>query len=252
MEPYIFIGKILPERAMLSLSIPSTQINFADGTSSAEMKVNILLNQLLVKIDTDHQWNVNDLRNTVRDLVQSYLSMIGFIAGHAYDLEITRVICDERGIDYVFGIDIPCLNEISVGKDKAKEMEKLQRCSEGENGKFIRRCLNDLVSAMKNVEDTGFYCYRAVEALRNHSASESNLSDQKDATKWDHFRSVAGVERESIMAVKAYADPLRHGRPTGITEAERIIIFQGTWGIVQAYFNALAQAAGAAPRLDAT
>lgn len=208
------------------------------------MKTSILVNQLAVRVETEHPWGVEDLRNTVLDVVRSYLSMVGFTEGHAYEAEITRVICEERGIDYVFGIDIVCLTKLQEGKDRALEVKKLEHCFHGDHGIFARRAMNDLVSAMKNVEDTGFYCYRAIESLRNHAVAISNAHGESESSQWQRFRDAAGVTREAITEVKNFADPVRHGRPRSISEAERVNLLTGTWGIVQSYIDSVARSAG--------
>ena len=38
------------------------------------------------------------------------MDAIGYLIGYAYDLEITRVINRGLSIDYVFGIDMPCIS----------------------------------------------------------------------------------------------------------------------------------------------
>lgn len=239
MEPYIFTGLVLPQRAALSLAFP-IQVDFKDGRPSCLLKVSIVLNQVWVSVDSSNvAWKLHDLRNMVRDVLQTHLSMVGYIEGHAYELEITRVVNQTTGDDYVFGIDIPCLTSLKEGRDTTSEVQKLWSCCTGDNGIFIHRCLNDLMLAMKNAEDTGFYCYRAIEALRNHAAAEAEILEGKDSEKWENFRSKAGVERDTIMAVKAAADPARHGTPISLSEEEREKILRSTWLVVRQYIDAI-------------
>ena len=106
MEPYLFQGVVLPERAQLSLQFALGFSRITSGVIGVA-KVSIVLNQVAVWIESDHEWDIVDLRNVVKNLVRSHLDMVGYLKGHAYDFEVTRVLNQSRGVDYVFGIDIP-------------------------------------------------------------------------------------------------------------------------------------------------
>jgi len=67
--------------------------------------------------------------------------MVGYLKGFAYDFEVTRVLNQSRGIDYVFGIDIPCLAERAKSIDLQDALLKLRDKTVGPNGVFLHRCL---------------------------------------------------------------------------------------------------------------
>jgi hypothetical protein len=90
---------------------------------------------------------------------------------------------------------------------------------------------------MKDADDTGFYCYRAVESLRHHCAALNGLLDAEKAKQWEKFREVSGCEEDTLRAIKAAADPLRHGEPTDITSEYRTQLLTHTCGVVDAYLN---------------
>jgi hypothetical protein len=46
-------------------------------------KVSVVLNQVAVWIESDHEVDIFDLRNVVKNLVQSHLDMVGYVKGHA-------------------------------------------------------------------------------------------------------------------------------------------------------------------------
>lgn len=225
-----------PERAQLSLSF---ELGFTHVSSEVVgvAKVSIVLNQVAVWIESEHEWDIFDLRNVVKNLVQGQLDMIGFIKGYAYDLEVTRVLNHVRGIDFVFGIDIPCLTERGKDLDLNAELNKLRNKMIGPNGVYLNRCFNDLVSAMKNADDTGFYCYRAIESLRHHCAALNALQSAEKSTQWTKFREIMGCDEDILRSIKEAADPLRHGEDTGITSVERGALLMSTWSVVEAYFQ---------------
>jgi hypothetical protein len=236
MEPYLFYGKILPERAQISLSFG---LSFSHLTSGeiGKAKISIVLNQLSVTVQTQKEWDIFDLRNVVKHIVQTNLAMIGYLKGYAYDLEITRVLNSALGIDNVFGIDIPVIAKPREFINLSNELEKLKAKTTGENGVFLNRCFNDLISAMKNAEDTGFYCYRAVEALRHHCAAIHNISEKDKLIQWEKFREVSKIDELSIRKLENSAQSIRHGGISSVTNNDREDLFETTWNVVGAYVS---------------
>ncbi len=234
--PYYFQGVVLPERAQLSLHFT---LSFSHITSrvAGVAKVSIVLNQVAVWIESDHEWDIFDLRNVVKNLVQSNLDMVGYIKGYSYDFEITRVLNPSRSVDYVFGIDIPCLADRNKSLDLNAELIKLREKTVGQNGVFLARCFSDLASAMKNADDTGFYCYRAIESLRHHCAAIHGLSSSDKSTQWKKFREVIVCDENMLLSIKQAADPLRHGEAVGSTSDDRATLFMKTWDVVDGYLK---------------
>lgn len=236
MEPYFFQGVVLPERAQLSLQFTLSFSHITSGVAGIA-KVSIVLNQVAVWVESDYEWDIFDLRNVVNNLVQSHLDIVGYVKGYAYDFEISRVLNQSRSVDYVFGIDIPCLVERGKSLDLNAELIKLRDKTIGPNGVFLNRCFSDLVSAMKHADDTGFYCYRAIESLRHHCAAIHGLSSSEKSTQWDKFREVAACDEKALRAIKQAADPLRHGEAAGITSDDRAALFVKTWDVVDGYLQ---------------
>jgi hypothetical protein len=238
MEPYLFLGIVLPERAQLSLQF-SLEFTLKTGVNGLA-HVSIVLNQVAVRVVVGEQeWDIFDLRNLVKNIVQSHLFMVGYLMGHAYDLEITRILNQSREIDWVFGIDIPCLKERGKMVDIADALMKLREKTVGENGVFLNRCFADLASSMKNADDTGFYCYRAVESLRHHCAAVHGLTDDSKSKQWEKFREVSGSTEDALRKLKLAADPLRHGESVDCTGEYRGELFTTTWDVVDGYLNGI-------------
>ncbi len=237
-EPYFFQGVVLPERAQLSLEF-NINISSIDPNISASLKVSIILNQVAVWVESEHDWDLYDLRNVVRSVVESRLSIFGYLIGYAYDVEITRVVNQSRKVDRVFGIEIPCIVErhkADSPKDKWQDaFLKLHHNMVGKNGLLLDRCFRDLVAAMKHPNDTAFYCYRAIESLRHHCAAVHGLMDSDKSKQWIKFRGLSGCSKETIDFIKAAADPLRHGEVCAISSEGRRRIFEMTWGAVDGY-----------------
>ena len=187
MEKYLFSGTIRPERAALSITF-TVGVSLLGSGIPCTVRVSIVLNQLAVWVETDRAWDIFDLRNMVKTIVMDYMAMLGYLKGRVYDIEIDRVLNPEQGVDYVFGIGIPCLETRGASLDPELAVKVLAHKAIGPNGVYLTRCFNDLVSAMKHADDTGFYCYRAIESLRKHCASFHGLLDKSDNEQWMKFR----------------------------------------------------------------
>jgi len=238
MEPYLFHGVVLPERAQLSLQFALEFTHIASG-SIGVAKVSIVLNQVAVWVESEHHWDVFDLRNVVKNIVQSHLAMVGYLKGYAYDFEVTRVLNQSRGIDRVFGIDIPCLAERGKSVELQEALPKLRDKTIGPNGVFLNRCFSDLAFSIKHADDTGFYCYRAIESLRHHCAAVHGLSKAEKSRQWEKFREVAGCDEQTLLSIKAAADPLRHGEASGARSEDREKLFASTWDVVDGYLDSV-------------
>ncbi len=238
MEPYFLVGAVKPERAHLSLSA-NLEIQHLTSGRTARVRLSVVLNQIALWIHSEDSWDLHDIRNVAKNLVQIELAVVGYLHGLVYDFEITRIICAERNIDYVYGIDIPCLANRVPNESMPDAVALLRRKISGTYGIYVNRCLSDLMSAMRHADDTGFYCYRAIEALRNHCASLSGLQDESKAVQWARFREVANCDAATIGSIKEFADPERHGHPSSVTSAGRANLFVQTWDLVDAYLKAV-------------
>ena len=117
--------------------------------------------------------------------------MVGYLKGIHMNSRF-RVLNQSRGVDYVFGIDVPCLAEPRESVDLLDALPKLRDKTIGPNGVFLHRCFVDLGLSMKHADDTGFYCYRAIESLRHHCAAVHGISAAAKPEQWAKFREVSG------------------------------------------------------------
>jgi len=233
---YHLTGVVLPERAQISFGHP-TDHSFSLSGPKGVVTVNVcvVFNQVAVWVKSPFEWDIFDLRNEISTLVRHQLAIAGFLLGHSYNLEITRVATPNGGIDWVYGIDIPCIVEKMKGKFSAEAFTELIAKASGPKGFILHRCFTDLNLAMQHPVDTAFYCYRAIESLRQHWGAENDV-DAK-ATQWEGFRDFLGIGKELIDPVRIAAEGVRHGELVPISDQERIDLFTRTWDLVEVYLD---------------
>ena len=57
--------------------------------------------------------------------------------------------------------------------------------------------------------------------------------------QWQKFREISGCNEETLLFLKAAADPLRHGQPVGVDADSREKLLTTTWDVVEAYLSTL-------------
>ena len=201
----------------------------------ARTTLNIVLNQVTVLVRSDVEWDIFDLRNVAKQLVADHLAMVGYIKGYAYEIEIRQILNTEKKIDYVYGIDIPCIGERNKGKDINVEVQKIMAHWGGENGIFVRRCLNDLIMAMQHPDDTAFYCFRALESLKHYCRVRFKIAGESG--QWKKLGEITGTGKDDMEFIREKAFPTRHGDVVGITSDERAKMFLKTWDVVDAFLS---------------
>jgi hypothetical protein len=240
MEPYLFFGTVTPQRAAVTIPMTLSCERVHFGTDrKANMDVSILAGQIVVRVEAEDEWPIHDLRNVVKNLVHEQLAVLSFLSGNAYDVEVSRAVNRERGIDVAFGVDIPCLTKRANGTNLWERYAELLLKMQGPNAVFLSRCFSDLVSAMKQADDTGFYCYRAIESLRHHCAATHGLAGTTKNKQWEKFRDVAGCTEVTARELESAAIRLRHGELTCLTDKERSDLLTSTWNLVEGYLKAM-------------
>jgi hypothetical protein len=89
----------------------------------------------------------------------------------------------------------------------------------------VKMIFADFREAMRFAVATGFYCYRAIETIKQHMTIDAS---ERSQVSWERLRSSLNVDRSAIDFVKSHADLPRHGRPSSVTDQERQFIFQIT------------------------
>lgn len=227
---WIFAGRLLPERSSIRLDglRYSAEVEFADlGCSCRFHGVQIIDSQIIARVRvTAGSIDIYTLRNVLASHLRALADYSGFLTGRHLDLEITsaaEVGSPESWV--IFGNTIPVLF-----KDSAKLEEESLKLTLTDHS--FQLALSDFRKAMPDGTETGFYCFRAIEAIMQ----TFKQGTEKDADTWDRMRATLRVERPLIDFIKARADDRRHGKaPPSVTDRDRQKMFKVTSAILERY-----------------
>lgn len=238
MPQYILKGIVHPQRATLSLSRPiKEKVTHLSSKKELCIELNIVVNQITIWIESTEEWNLDDLRNIGRAFTITICSILTFIYGYYYEVEIIQMLYKEKGTDHIFGIDTPCISNRDSIKDFKAKFEDIINITNGKLGIYLQRCFKDLNSALKDTEDTAFYCFRAIESLKQHCKEKFNISENNEVAQWKKLSEICGYDKSYIDIIKNGAKVLRHGGYVGHTEEERIEFLTKTWNVVEGFIK---------------
>jgi hypothetical protein len=226
---YTFTGVIHPERAAVSVSTTGWNLHGPTAGIDGRLAVTIAVSQVTALFESDTE--VSDLatlRNHVSDAIRIAVDAVGFLNGCGYDVEIVQLVPPEGNVPIVFGVDIPAL-QTNPAELSRRFTELIELFGESRSS-HLQRCLADLREAIRSPKDTGFFCYRGIESLRQFFVLELGVKGDKES--WETLRKALGIDRAPIDYVKEFADPVRHGKSKPISDAERAEVFRRTWEVV--------------------
>ena len=239
---YHFSGVVLPERADVNFPLPVKVVSAGKGKLPAgwEVSVSVVRSQLFASVTADRE--VTDLRE-IQDLVEGIsrfcVDAIGFLVACGYDVEITQVTGPDPRSHVVFGVNVPGV----VPPERQSNEEVFARFKQiletpGDKQRSLRRALVDFREAIRSVEDTAFFCFRAIEDLRQYFVV---VEDRDVKTSWNELAQKAKIPEETMAFVKdvlrPIAIPARHGNAKDIGQAERIEMLAHTWKVIDRFIS---------------
>jgi len=228
MATYTFTGKVMPERANVNISVLSLTFQAKDAGFSGETIISIACSQVSIKLDTpDTGVDLPTMKNYLGQIVRNLVDSYGYISGRGYDIEITSVV-DPNGQQTVFGVGIRELEESEDERPLSfRELFQVMLKSP-----HLRHALGDLREAIRSPSDTGFYCYRAVECLRQHfrEAKDSNKNQS-----WKRLRQNLRIDRSWIKPLENCSKEQRHGSSPYMSGENRIRLMKHAWKVIDRF-----------------
>lgn len=155
--------------------------------------------------------SLEQLRDIVEQKFRTIINVYGYLHGKCYDAEITSII--DNGDLKIFGVgnaDIEkIIKESPLYSHKLEFEDFIVMCNEN---LYLSRALGDLRDAVRSSSlDTGFYCYRAIEDIKNHFGEEIFL-DNYDGKNSDHLTEAWELFRNNLcIMTKDELDKLNKG-----------------------------------------
>lgn len=247
MYSYIFTGKIHPERVNFSIGIELLfilkHLNFGfDGETVLRFENSIITVKLGSKIDhgKDKNCSLETLKNIIEENIRIVVDAFCFVKSYSYDLEITRVVCDELNIDYIFGIQ----GEWNIRKNEQitnTEFTKILKLFDRRERVFLKDVLADFRRSIKYPGMTASFCFRAIETIRKFYFEDQVIINeaQKHKNGWQKLRNAFNLQESDFAEIRRFALPNRHGDYPAISYQERERIMNFTRSIIEKLIDKL-------------
>jgi hypothetical protein len=173
-----------------------------------------------------HVVDIFTLRNAVAMDVQHTVDVCCFAFGAGLGVELQCARADDGSWQY-FDAFIPALKGMGTVEIPNSLLLAVSRDTQAQIA------LGDFREAMRVPVQTGFFCFRAVEAIMQAFRS----GDDTTKVGWDRMRAELGVSRAKIDIIKVHADWARHGQTGQITDSERRDLLLETKAIIQRYLD---------------
>lgn len=220
MARYMFSGRILPERVAAEVVPPQKlSIDVPDANLSFEATISVHASQVSVIVDAGSDLiDIPTMRNYVEWSVRILFDGYGYINCLGYDVEITSVV-GPKGEHTVFGVDMKAIGE-SESEPPVDMAELWMLLTSGPESVALQRSLADLREAIRKPHDTGFFCYRAVESLRQAFVEPKDGDNTKRS--WERISSALQIDRSWITLLEQFGKPQRHGETPYMSGDDRI------------------------------
>jgi hypothetical protein len=165
--------------------------------------------------------------------------------GCHFHVEIISAMSRDSNDWTVFGVEIPALaRRENSHRGRPIDGDLLLAIS---NSVPAQIALRDFQLAMRDAVGTGFYCYRAVEAMMQ-SMKTGALA--KDKAAWEQLNRVLSLDRSASEKIKKQADLPRHGKESSMSDQDRAEVFQLTDEIIRRFLEYIRRDTGPLPESE--
>lgn len=190
-------------------------------------------------------------RNYIEYFVRSIVDAFGYTEGRGYDVEITSVIGQQDGQPWasfpvwaVFGVEVSALqqtkSERPISFDEVVPL-LLDLPQQNDSDPIVaklapqqlRRCLGDLREAIRSPHDTGLFCFRAIECLRQCFILDEDGDDQR--LSWERMGEILRIGESWTKGLTQISTSQRHGTSQYMSGEERVKAMQRTWSVVDRF-----------------
>lgn len=203
-EKYTFFSVIYPERAWVNIPPFDGPIFTSGDVNIGNIHIVVAYSQITIIADIiNDDTDIFTIRNSIQSYINHTICVLDYAKGQFHTLDIKQYMTSSGEIFNFGANDFAVSARLSTVKNT---IDRLFQITKGEKGLIIRQCFFDLTKAIQFPEDTGFYCYRAIESLLQYFDAATN---KKQA--WESLRQATNTTREEIDKIKNVSDQNRHG-----------------------------------------
>ena len=245
---YTFSGRVHPERAYVTLGpIPGCRIETRLVDAVLAIDAHILINNaqiLVVAICQEKIEDLETLRNTVESAVRGTVDAFGYTEGRGYDVEISSAISSTGEQWAVFGVEVAAIQstkgERPVSFSELYALLTNPTQSQDESASFrlmqLRIALGDLREAIRSPNLTAFFCYRAIESLRQcYLDPEQRDNEAARRDSWQRMSNELSISKSWISQIQEASTLERHGSLKAMTGKQRVDLMSHTWKVVDRF-----------------
>ena len=203
---YAVTGIVHPERADVTISKASA--SFGSDGEFGEFSFSVFKSRIAGILRSKKPLeNAKFAAHLIERSVRGITDTLCFTNGCGYDVEIIQLIDLQTGAHYVFGIEDEVVASLNVaGRLSPERVADLHRTK---FGRYLQRSFSDLREAVRVPQDSGFFCYRAVECLVHYFMFEHAGEKRKKSDAWVLLRDTLGVAEDEIRDIQSASDPQR-------------------------------------------
>lgn len=231
MKTFLFSGIVHPVKEKLTLEEFKQVIGSIDSEELvAEMAIKVTNSVLKARVlYYDEVDNLGTFAFSFESMFQTYINVESYVSGKEYNLELIEIKdCDTNKITN-FKHPATILEESRSERpfSTKKVLEILHKT------KHAHRMLSSLNAAIGNPRETAFYCYIALESIRQHFLLGSDEDNKK--LSWIRMREALIIDEHYLDKIKKFAEYIRHGDVKSYKPADRNEFLQKTWAIVDRF-----------------
>ena len=197
--------------------------------------------------DVDGDW-FRQLWSRASAALRGALDALGFYRGAALEVEFVGATYDNTGAIF----EEPVCPLFAYIQDSRVEAEILTPLVwHAFDNAHLRHALGDVRQALALDGDAGFYCYRAIESLRQHYLVGDEDDGAARKASWESLRDDLRVSKAEIDVIRESAKSRRHGGAQAVSYPETLDNVKWTRDLVMRFIERLpAEGPGRLPELD--